>query len=221
MFVTTSLCSPSRASILSGLYAHRHGVMNNFQLLPRRPPRLPTPGCARRRLRDRLHRQMAHGRERRAAHRLRFLDEPQGPGKLLRQRVQHRRHPADAQGLLHDRRDGPRGRVAQTQTGTAVPAGPRPQGPARRADRAGAEIRARLRQRENRKARQRRQLSRRRQASMAGAAIPHLARRRRAALRLQGPRQARPRYLGTILSVDDSVGRLYNALKRPASSTTR
>jgi arylsulfatase A-like enzyme len=25
-FCTTSLCSPSRASILSGVYAHRHGV---------------------------------------------------------------------------------------------------------------------------------------------------------------------------------------------------
>ena len=29
-FCTTSLCSPSRASILSGLYAHQHGVVNNF-----------------------------------------------------------------------------------------------------------------------------------------------------------------------------------------------
>src|SRR5947207_16002530 len=29
-FCTTSLCSPSRASILSGLYAHTHGVVNNF-----------------------------------------------------------------------------------------------------------------------------------------------------------------------------------------------
>ena len=29
-FCTTSLCSPSRASILTGLYAHRHGVRNNF-----------------------------------------------------------------------------------------------------------------------------------------------------------------------------------------------
>ncbi len=33
-FCTTSLCSPSRASILSGLYAHRHGVMDNFTEFP-------------------------------------------------------------------------------------------------------------------------------------------------------------------------------------------
>jgi arylsulfatase A-like enzyme len=29
-FCTTSLCSPSRASLLSGAYAHKHGVTNNF-----------------------------------------------------------------------------------------------------------------------------------------------------------------------------------------------
>lgn len=32
--VTTSLCSPSRASILTGLYAHHHGVVDNYKPLP-------------------------------------------------------------------------------------------------------------------------------------------------------------------------------------------
>ena len=32
-FVTTSLCSPSRASILTGLYTHRHGVVDNSSSL--------------------------------------------------------------------------------------------------------------------------------------------------------------------------------------------
>jgi N-acetylglucosamine-6-sulfatase len=37
-FCTTSLCSPSRASILTGLYAHSHGVRDNFTELPIRTP---------------------------------------------------------------------------------------------------------------------------------------------------------------------------------------
>ena len=41
MFCTTSLCSPSRASILSGLYAHAHGVTNNFTDYPHDLPSFP------------------------------------------------------------------------------------------------------------------------------------------------------------------------------------
>ncbi|MBE7503941.1 MAG: sulfatase-like hydrolase/transferase [Verrucomicrobiales bacterium] len=40
-FCTTSLCSPSRASILSGLYAHAHGVVNNFTEYPTRLQSFP------------------------------------------------------------------------------------------------------------------------------------------------------------------------------------
>ena len=41
-FVTTSLCSPSRASFLSGQWAHRHGVLDNGTLLPKETPTFPT-----------------------------------------------------------------------------------------------------------------------------------------------------------------------------------
>src|ERR1700757_2795595 len=40
-FCTTSLCSPSRASFLSGLYAHSHGVNNNFTDYPTNLPSYP------------------------------------------------------------------------------------------------------------------------------------------------------------------------------------
>ncbi|MEZ0388259.1 MAG: sulfatase-like hydrolase/transferase, partial [Verrucomicrobium sp.] len=40
-FCTTSLCSPSRASILSGQYAHKHGVRDNFTEYPKDLPSLP------------------------------------------------------------------------------------------------------------------------------------------------------------------------------------
>lgn len=47
-FCTTSICSPSRASIMTGLYAHKHTVVNNFTELPESlntfPKRLQTTG---------------------------------------------------------------------------------------------------------------------------------------------------------------------------------
>jgi len=40
-FCTTSLCSPSRASILSGVYAHTHQVRDNFTEFPTHLPSFP------------------------------------------------------------------------------------------------------------------------------------------------------------------------------------
>ncbi len=40
-FVTTSLCSPSRASVLSGLYAHTHQVLDNSTPMPADVPTFP------------------------------------------------------------------------------------------------------------------------------------------------------------------------------------
>ena len=41
VFATTSLCSPSRASLLSGVYARRHKVVNNFTEHPSTMPGYP------------------------------------------------------------------------------------------------------------------------------------------------------------------------------------
>jgi N-acetylglucosamine-6-sulfatase len=40
-FATTALCSPSRASILTGVYAHTHGVKDNFTEFPADTPTWP------------------------------------------------------------------------------------------------------------------------------------------------------------------------------------
>ena len=106
-FCTTSLCSPSRASLLSGLYAHTHGVTNNFTEFPAALDSFPE-GAAAGWLRDRLRRQVAHGREqRRAAARFRLLRHPQGPGQIFRHRVQLQRRAARGQARATTRTSSP------------------------------------------------------------------------------------------------------------------
>ena len=120
--VTTSMCGPSRASILTGQYAHHSGVTDNFGAaqLPGLQGRVgverPRSVDARRRLRDRARgqvRQRLHGRVRqpRDPARLgRLAGDGQRPdGGLLQLRDQrqrpHRALREQAVGLLDHRAD--------------------------------------------------------------------------------------------------------------------
>ena len=67
-FHTTPICSPNRASIMTGQYASRHGIIDNVarDAMSHRLPNYHL-AAAEARLRDRAHRQVAHGQRRQAA----------------------------------------------------------------------------------------------------------------------------------------------------------
>ena len=114
-FVTTALCSPSRATILTGLYAHQHRVVDNNSPVPPRHDVLPAVPAAGG-LPDGVLRQVAHGqRRRRAAAGVRPLGQLPGAGDVPpdARRPQRRRQEGAAEGLHLRRADRLRARLAQ------------------------------------------------------------------------------------------------------------
>ena len=97
-------------------------------------------------LRHGVRRQVPHGRgERRAAPGIRVFRDPQGPGQVLRHRVQPQRRAARGEErLLHHRRHRHRARlVAARSPGPAMDDDPRPQGAAQLLY-AGGQVQTRL-----------------------------------------------------------------------------
>ncbi len=122
-FHTTPLCSPNRASILTGQYASRHGIIDNVgrDVASHRLPTYPR-GAPEGRLRDRARRQVAHGERRLAPARQRLLGQLSRPGQAGRSRAPGER-PAPRRARLRHRppeRAGPRVR------GAPAPAAVRP-----------------------------------------------------------------------------------------------
>lgn len=116
-FVTTSLSSPSRASILTGLFTHTHTVVDNQAPKPDDPGLFPAVPSAER-IPHRLLRQMAHGQSgRHAPARIRPLGRIPRTGNLLQHGAEHQRRARKVRSgtLLHRHTDRPRHRFRTRQ----------------------------------------------------------------------------------------------------------
>ena len=133
-FVTTSLCSPSRASFLSGLYAHSHGVMNNFTEYPADLASFPVA------LQDAGYETAYIGKwhmgedndEKRPG--FDYWISHKGQGQYWDTTFNVNGERREAQGLLLERRHGFRRRLARTEARRAVSPVSWPQSATRRLD---------------------------------------------------------------------------------------
>ena len=131
-FCTNSICSPSRASILTGTYSHVNGVTTLDTPFDARQPAFPG-AAARRRLPDRADREVApRPRRHPRPGRLRLLDGAARPGRLPRPDVPRARRAHRRPARIRDRRHHrPRARLdRRPRPGPPVPGAGPPQGAA-------------------------------------------------------------------------------------------